>query len=349
MKPTVYSFPSMSMLLFLSVLLALFVASLSVRSRFAPLTPDKTQPLRGIWAVLIVAFHLSHVAPADKALAAVFHWGAPVVALFFFISGYGLMQQFKRRGQDYLNDFFFRRVGMGILLPWLLAYVLYLLVTGAGGWSLSSSVKGLLGAGRTTLPYSWYVFAILWLYAGFYVCGRFLPRRWIGPALTLWSLFSMLYVFGAGWERCWYVTTLAFPAGVCYASFEPVLLASFARRRWAYGAAFLLMLSLAGGFYGLKAEWSYAGVYVFLPLLVMLPFTRLRVERLDACGALTWLSGMAYEIYLCQGTAFFLTRKFLPERSGAALFIVVAFIVTFALAWGVSRAARIISIVLTKR
>ena len=337
------------MLLFLSVLLALFVASLSVRSRFAPLTPDKTQPLRGIWAVLIVAFHLSHVAPADKALAAVFHWGAPVVALFFFISGYGLMQQFKRRGQDYLNDFFFRRVGMGILLPWLLAYVLYLLVTGAGGWSLSSSVKGLLGAGRTTLPYSWYVFAILWLYAGFYVCGRFLPRRWIGPALTLWSLFSMLYVFGAGWERCWYVTTLAFPAGVCYASFEPVLLASFARRRWAYGAAFLLMLSLAGGFYGLKAEWSYAGVYVFLPLLVMLPFTRLRVERLDACGALTWLSGMAYEIYLCQGTAFFLTRKFLPERSGAALFIVVAFIVTFALAWGVSRAARIISIVLTKR
>lgn len=337
------------MLLFLSVLLALFVASLSVRPRFAPLTPDKTQPLRGIWAVLIVAFHLSHVAPADKALAAVFHWGAPVVALFFFISGYGLMQQFKRRGQDYLNDFFFRRVGMGILLPWLLAYVLYLLVTGAGGWSLSSSVKGLLGAGRTTLPYSWYVFAILWLYAGFYVCGRFLPRRWIGPALTLWSLFSMLYVFGAGWERCWYVTTLAFPAGVCYASFEPVLLASFARRRWAYGAAFLLMLSLAGGFYGLKAEWSYAGVYVFLPLLVMLPFTRLRVERLDACGALTWLSGMAYEIYLCQGTAFFLTRKFLPERSGAALFIVVAFIVTFALAWGVSRAARIISIVLTKR
>lgn len=339
----------MSMLLFLSVLLALFVASLSVRSRFAPLTPDKTQPLRGIWAVLIVAFHLSHVAPADKALAAVFHWGAPVVSLFFFMSGYGLMQQLRRRGQDYLNDFFPRRVGMGILLPWLLAYVLYLLVTGAGGWSLSSSVKGLLGAGRTTLPYSWYVFAILWLYAGFYVCGRFLPRRWVGPALTLWSLFSMLYVFGAGWERCWYVTTLAFPAGVCYASFEPVLLASFARRCWAYGAAFLLMLSLAGGFYGLKAEWSYAGVYVFLPLLVMLPFTKLRVERLDACGALTWLSGMAYEIYLCQGTAFFLTRKFLPERSGAALFIVVAFAVTFALAWGVSRAARIISIVLTKR
>ena len=337
------------MLLFLSVLLALFVASLSVRPRFAPLTPDKTQPLRGIWAVLIVAFHLSHVAPADKALAAVFHWGAPVVALFFFISGYGLMQQFKRRGQDYLNDFFLRRVGIGILLPWLLAYVLYLLVTGAGGWSLSSSVKGLLGAGRTTLPYSWYVFAILWLYAGFYVCGRFLPRRWIGPALTLWSLFSMLYVFGAGWERCWYVTTLAFPAGVCYASFEPVLLASFARRRWAYGAAFLLMLSLAGGFYGLKAEWSYAGVYVFLPLLVMLPFTKLRVERLDACGALTWLSGMAYEIYLCQGTAFFLARKFLPERSGAALFIVVAFIVTFALAWGVSRAARMATTVLKKK
>lgn len=62
-----------------------------------------------------------------------------------------------------------------------------------------------------------------------------------------------------------------------------------------------------------------------------------------------WLSGMAYEIYLCQGTAFFLTRKFLPERSGAALFIVVAFIVTFAMAWGVSRAARMATTVLKKK
>lgn len=339
----------MSMLLFLSVLMALFVVSLSGRARFAPLTPDKTQPLRGIWAVLIVAFHLSHIPPADKALTAVFHWGAPVVSLFFFMSGYGLMQQLRRRGQDYLNDFFFRRVGMGILLPWLLAYVLYLLVTGAGGWSLSAAVTGLLSAGRTTLPYSWYVFAILWLYSGFYVCGRFLSRRWIGLALTMWSLVSMLYAFGAGWERCWYVTTLAFPAGVCYASFEPVLLASFARRRWAYVAAFLLMLSFAGGLYGLKAEWAYAGVYVFLPLLVMLPFTRLRVERWGACGAFSWLSGMAYEIYLCQGTAFLLTRKFLPEHSGAVLFIMVAFIVTFALSWGVSRVSRMATTVIRKK
>lgn len=81
----------------------------------------------------------------------------------------------------------------------------------------------------------------------------------------------------------------------------------------------------------------------------MLPFTRLRVERWGACGALSWLSGMAYEIYLCQGTAFLLTRKFLPEHSGAALFIMVAFIVTFALSWGVSRVSRMATTVIRKK
>lgn len=44
----------MSMAWFVLLLLALYVASLFGKGRFAAFTPDKTQPLRGILAVLIV-------------------------------------------------------------------------------------------------------------------------------------------------------------------------------------------------------------------------------------------------------------------------------------------------------
>lgn len=88
----------MSMAWFVLLLLAFYVASLFGKGRFAAFTPDKTQPLRGILAVLIVAHHLSHIAPADAVLTPVYSWSASLVSLFFFISGFGLTRQLASRG-----------------------------------------------------------------------------------------------------------------------------------------------------------------------------------------------------------------------------------------------------------
>lgn len=184
----------MSMAWFVLLLLALYVASLFGKGRFAAFTPDKTQPLRGILAVLIVAHHLSHIAPADAVLTPVYSWSASLVSLFFFISGFGLTRQLASRGQSYLSGFFARRIVRGILVSWLLAYVLFLLLGGNQAWNPADAVLGLLATGNTTLPYSWYVLCILYLYVGFYLCARFVPGRWMAPALAVWTLAGMTAV-----------------------------------------------------------------------------------------------------------------------------------------------------------
>ncbi len=329
---------------FIAVLLALYAVSFFSTKPLTAFTPAKTQPLRGVLAVLIVAFHLSHIPPADAALGVVYRWGASVVALFFFISGFGLTRQFGQRGRAYLSGFWMHRIVRGVLVSWLLAYVLFVLLVRRSPWSLADAVAGLLATGETTLPYSWYVFVILCLYVGFYVCGRFLPVRWLASALTLWSVALMVAMAVAGWERCWYVSTLAFPVGVWYARVEARLLAFFTPSPgWAYRAVVPVLLVVAGVLYWSKAEWAYALLYGLLPLMVAVPFMRVKAERLGAWRPVVWLSGVSYEVYLCQGIAFGLARRFLPAGTGAFVWIVAAFSLTLVLAWMVHAASRAVA------
>lgn len=341
--------PSMSMAWFVLLLLALYVASLFGKGRFAAFTPDKTQPLRGILAVLIVAHHLSHIAPADAVLTPVYSWSASLVSLFFFISGFGLTRQLASRGQSYLSGFFARRIVRGILVSWLLAYVLFLLLGGNQAWNPADAVLGLLATGNTTLPYSWYVLCILYLYVGFYLCARFVPGRWMAPALAVWTLAGMTAVGLAGWERCWYLSALAFPAGAFYARHEASLLAFFRRRPWSYRLAVPVLLLVAGAFFLLKKEWANAAFFALLPLMVAVPLMRVGTERLSAWRPLAWLSRKSYEIYLCQGIAFMLTHRFLPSGVGAWPYLLTAFVLTFLLAGAVHWASHRLSSALLKK
>ena len=50
--------------------------------------------------------------------------GRLAVGLFFFVSGYGLIKQYKQKGRSYL-DTFFKKKGMSIFIPFLLAMVVY--------------------------------------------------------------------------------------------------------------------------------------------------------------------------------------------------------------------------------
>ena len=64
----------------------------------------KVFPLKGILAVLIVLHHLTY--EIKSPLLQPFHsWGAPIVSVFFFISGYGLMTSYKNKGKHYLSGF----------------------------------------------------------------------------------------------------------------------------------------------------------------------------------------------------------------------------------------------------
>ena len=88
---------------------------------------SKMPPVRALLVLCIVLGHFSfYGVPALGAFRSI---APPAVALFLFISGFGLTRSFRTKGADYLQGFFTRRV-FRIVLPALLVVLLHLLLGG---------------------------------------------------------------------------------------------------------------------------------------------------------------------------------------------------------------------------
>lgn len=67
--------------------------------KYAPFDLTHTLPLRGILATLVVIGHLDNVISGQTKILMPFHMATPAVAVFFFMSGYGLMLSFSKGGE----------------------------------------------------------------------------------------------------------------------------------------------------------------------------------------------------------------------------------------------------------
>lgn len=70
-----------------------------------PLTIEKSAFLKCVLSILIVLFHLHNQIPVGL-LKYLDNFGPPIVSLFFFLSGYGLMVCREKKGEKYLDTFF---------------------------------------------------------------------------------------------------------------------------------------------------------------------------------------------------------------------------------------------------
>ena len=123
------------------------------------------------------------------------------VAVFFFSSGYGLLESYRSR-ENYLDGFIGRHFA-----PIILIY----LITEALFWAYGS-VKS---------PYTWFIAAILYLYLVFYLSFRFCKKTWIAIAFV--ALGIVLYCVVCDWMVLggwWFNTVGLFLIGLLYAENE---------------------------------------------------------------------------------------------------------------------------------
>lgn len=181
-------------------------------------------PLRGILALLIVFHHISGVIkdldiPSKLDFKQFIVWGALVVGVFFFITGYGLTVSVMKKGKEYFNNFFRKRI-VKLLIPAIIATIFFQLgEVFFNRFSISEIISD-LNYGGLPLPKSWYVAAIIYFYTMFYVCFKFFK---IKTAIILMWLASALYVFiikMLNFGQYWWISTFAINIGICFAYFE---------------------------------------------------------------------------------------------------------------------------------
>lgn len=181
-----------------------------------------TLPLRGLLALLIVSHHLgqnSEIYPLSDFMAGI---GAPIVAVFFFISGYGLSISYKAKGAAYLDNFLKKRLGK--LLPKfvVLTVVMMIIYHFFSDNSLEIQLIKFIKQGWTPLPNSWFIYAIVYVYISFYICSlcvkdscRLGISFTVASVLYIWLTCNILH-----FQDYWYITIICVNLGYFVAYYE---------------------------------------------------------------------------------------------------------------------------------
>jgi len=240
-----------------------------------PLSKEQTNSLRGIFAVCIMGGHISlywsaHSFGFSPLNAFWMTAGTWSTAVFFFLSGFGLVQQ-KNARPDYLHGFLQKRMTK-ILVPFLSILTIYYFVSGnfTPVWEIfrDYSQKNPLNSN------SWFIWAILYFYFLFWLTGRWIKARSVsfllllcGTGLYVESL-DLIFHF-AGW---WFYTCVLFPLGVAWGNWENSLEPLVKKVYWLI----------------LPATWLGFGMFY----LKILPSFHLPETLIMGCTAICWVLGV---------------------------------------------------------
>ena len=314
------------MYLFLIVLILLYAYSLvgPFRNNYYLLDKDRTLCLKGLLSIFIIAFHIQFL--VDIPFMYLFYsWGALVVSLFFFISGYGLTCSYLKKGNRYLNGFIYRRIWK-TMKPFLIVTILYIVVEFMDKGALSCpSLKEMIYRGKTLLPYSWFVIAIIVQYFFFFFSFCYvttMTRKMV--YVLLLTIIGMIIMSNMHYERHWWISSLAFPTGMFYAYKESSCNNMLRQRKWRiFFMPIVCMLILI--IVLLKIEALFTIVYILIPLLVinLISYVGRKQNKI-----MMFLGLISYEIYLFHGVSIHLLRGKHIYIESDYLFVLLVYVCT---------------------
>ena len=288
-------------------------------------------PVRAILALIIVLGHFSFFGVGF--LTSLRNLAPPAVAVFLFISGYGLTRSFKKKGVVYLDSFFRKRV-VKILLPAVLVTGLHLLLCGGSGTGPMERLRLVVTNGSTFLPHYWFVWTILFNYLLFWACYKLLRGHAANLAILAGVIVFTLVTALAGFDRCWWICSLAFPTGVFFAEYEKAIF-TFCGKKEAYYWLTIIILALAfAACYLTRNPIIWTVCYVFIPIMGALIIARIPLDRLRLLF-LRFVGMISYEIYLIHISAMSFLRGDRIYLSSDLLFVVITLCLTTGIAYGI--------------
>ena len=306
------------------------------------LSSDTTTYLSGFMAVGIILHHLSEAVPGGRFFPQLVHLGYLLVSVFFFLSGYGLMVQYRKKGSRYLEGFWKKRV-LYIVLVYLWVSVAYAVVKALTGTEMSLRIFfASFVNGSPVATNSWYVIVQVLLYAIFWFVFRFVPgsnHAKIAAVTVMEAVLAVLFSL-LSYSSIWYLSNFAFAAGMLWAEEkEPIDL--WLKKHWLTGEALSLLvfvffsgLPLIFSRVGIDFEWISV-VCRFLSSTAFTVFLITAMRKIRPVGKI-WkkIGEMSFEIYLMHGMVMLLLRKVIENDLLFAVSVIpVSLVVSWAASW----------------
>lgn len=294
------------------------------------MSKEYTTSLRGVCALAIM---LCHIRITNFAPLNVFNYlGNPIVGIFFFLSGYGMLTRIKKCGIDnYMNGFILKRcvpLFVEYIFVWIFYFVCMFLVSGNFNF-----LKEII------TPHSWFIIMIEVLYIVFYIGYKLFKDNLKGLIIfvTIFELALIMALSAFGVDECWYLSLLCFSGGMIYS------VVNLNKKRtlpliFGFGA---LAVVATGAEYVLSDKpkiivlWALIyNVSVLALAIVALSvgrYVRFKNPVFELCGK------MSLEIYLFHGIFQFVFKEIKPIYNNSLLYGAMIILCTLLMSYGVMK------------
>ena len=303
------------MLLFYLIILILSLYGLSfTRKGFNPDYIGKTQcnAIKGIFILIVFVRHVwpyisrfgyDFSAPGDGLFMWIDRWmGQLIVASFFFYSGYGVMESFKRKGRTYVNEMPRKRI-LNTLVNYDIAVLVFLVMDLMLGvrpdlMNILLALTSWSSIGNS----NWYICVILICYLCTWI-GLKLEKGWITLILLTIAYIILLHTKT---DLVWYNTIFTFAAGILYSKYVHQVEPFVQSRYWVILPiclfAFLFVHTYKIAFYGLKDNLSA----ILLALSIVLVTMKVHIGN----RFLVWCGTKLFPLYIYQRIPMIFLSKF---------------------------------------
>lgn len=289
-----------------------------------------TVPLRGLLAIMIILHHLAQNYKFDECVGGIHispiyyfkEMGVPVVAAFFFITGYGLSKSLQAKGSAYLSGFPKRRLNK-VIPEFLILTALALAVSDVAGFVSLSEAAHNMTDGEPPLRFSWFMYAIIYVYIAFYMAAVASHADGLRTGMLLSLLIAPYFVgtLAMGWGAQWYRSIPAVSIGFFIALYERKITELLSRRH------VLLCMAVCAFACGFIADRMLCSRLIAAMAFALAVYVCMRLYRIKPYPILILLGEVSLYIYLVHGTILQVVRSTTTNRYVAIVVVVLASVV----------------------
>lgn len=294
--------------------------------------------LKGLFSIVILLHHLCQhtgILKGSVMVAIIQSLGYLSVAMFFFLSGYGLSISIQKEG--YTRFFIKRKIAPFYIIIVLLVAIYAIVAVITGRQLTYADILKSMTFGGTIIVNGWYLQVQLGLYILYYA-AHYITRK---------DSFSNLIIFGGVFTFVFYAvlsdisltryeSILAFVFGIFWTSHQKLLNCLNTKAKWfacmiifliIFGVTWLLQLKLAPNLLYIPVKMISSILFV---IVVLIAICEIRINY----SFTRWLGRYSFEIYVLQGVflTFFHSDCIYVHNNGIYILLVVisTFIISIA-------------------
>lgn len=329
--------------IFILLLISLFVY-LIPRTDVDYLSNKSTKSLKGLLALLILFHHISQKITTGENFSNFEYMGRYIVALFFFLSGYGLYFQYSNNA-TYMENFLKKRL-VRIFIPFFIFIVIYVIYRATLGEVVNVDFFLSFWKDHSNIIYNgWFINSIIVLYVIFYV--SFMNKdskisEYKLVFLTLVYIFWKAYQDHGDWE---YVSIMAFLLGVFWMKNRVSIDKLLEKNYFIFLVSFSILMYVFHYYedimknIGITNKYVYYGIVGNLCTMVFVVYFLLLTNKLNFSNKyLDFLGDISFEIYMIHGLVMhYLGKFFVSSGVNDVLYTIVVLFVSIVFAYYIKK------------